>query len=78
VEQVHHRWRPHGRIVEDPCHVEADDAFGKVRSVIGIVEQPSPLPRPPPGAIDETLARGKATTIAIPAPVKAVGIAIGG
>ena len=30
------------------------------------------------GAIDETLLRGKAAAIAIPAPVRAVGIAIGG
>ncbi|MEG3088525.1 helicase C-terminal domain-containing protein [Sphingomonas sp. PB4P5] len=30
------------------------------------------------GAIDETLLRGKVATIATPAPVRAVGIAIGG
>jgi len=30
------------------------------------------------GAIDETLARGKGAAITIPAPVRAVGIAIGG
>ena len=50
VEQVHHRRRAHGRIVQDLGHVEADDAGVDVEAVVGVVEQPGVLAALAPGA----------------------------